>query len=212
MWFCAFSCFQCVFFGPRVSILCHHSILCAIVCVSKFVLEHIFLKNPVGCLWICEAFLGRRPFCAPSLASLSIKRNWTLSYGTCYVGASRLLTKNHAWLGMFFLLWSAGGRLKNTGIFLNFCLNQSSWSYSHRITFRKYLLVIHLWWVNIIAAFSISSLNSIWESYMCPALGQTSGGRACTGNNWLRMRSWSSGDRTVWPPYLMHAFNKHGCV
>lgn len=92
-----------------------------------------------------------------------------------------LLTKNHAWLGMFFAAMICGERDWKILESWIFCLNQSSWSYSHRITFRKYLLVIDLWWVNIIAAFSISSLNSIWESYMCPAVEQTSGRGACTG-------------------------------
>lgn len=122
---------------------------------------------------------------------------------------ARLLTKNHVWLGMFFAaMIGAGGRDWKILESWIFCLNQSSRSYSHRIMFRKYMLVIHLWWINIIAAFSISSLNSIWESYYVPSTGtdRGGGGGRAEENKWLQMRSWSSGDSTVWLPY------NHACI
>ena len=190
----------------------------------KFVFGAHFKKNPVGCclfcLWIREALQGRRPFCAPfSFFVNKTELDIILPRHVMWEQAW-LLTKNHAWLGIFFAAMIGGGgrnwKILESWFFFFFFLPKSEFQILFSQNHVQKVLVSHSPMVNIIAAFSISSLNSIWESYCVASTGtdlrERERGRA-QENKWLQMRGGSSGDSTIWLPYLiMHAFNKHGCV
>ena len=144
----------CIFWSSCFYFVSPFYFMCHSMCLLNLFLEHI-KKKKIQLDVVFSAYEFVRPswwgdLSVPRLASLSIKRNWTLSCQDMLCGSKHdCLQRIMHDLEYFLLLWSGGKGLKNTGIliFFFFCLNQSSRSYSHRITFTKYLLVIHLWWI-----------------------------------------------------------------